>query len=137
QRVRARGHGQRDAAHAVGRRQAERTDRPDARSGHPAAAGAEAHGRPRAAARAVRALLISIAAVLVSAPAALAQTPVDDAIEALKDDTVYLDPDGPQGFTPQIADAYRQQIDAAGGNIFLAILPSGAAGSAEDAIGEL
>jgi len=82
----------------------------------------------------VRALLISLAALLVWSPAALAQSPVDDAIDALQNDTVYVDPNGPQGFTPQIADAYRDQIDKAGGDIHLALLPAGAADSAEDAI---
>jgi len=85
----------------------------------------------------VRALLISLAALFAFSPAALAQSPVDNAIDALQDDTVYLDPNGPQGFTPQIADSYRAQIDKAGGDIRLALLPSGAADSAEDAIGAI
>ena len=41
--------------------------------------------------------LISLAALLVFSPAALAQSPVDDAIDALQNDTVYVDPNGPQG----------------------------------------
>ena len=51
QRLRARGVGRRHAAHAVGRRQAERADGADARPGDPAAARGEAHGGPRAPAR--------------------------------------------------------------------------------------
>src|SRR4029079_16312323 len=52
-------------------------------------------------------------------------------------ENVYLAPNGPQGFNSHIADLYQQQIDQAGGDLYIAILPFDASGSAEQAIGEI
>ncbi len=63
----------------------------------------------------MRALLISLAALLMCSPAALAQSPVDDAIDALQNDTVYLDPNGPQIVIQDWLDRMATIGDSGGG----------------------
>jgi hypothetical protein len=81
----------------------------------------------------VRAVLLSLALLLAAAPAAAAQDSVDQAAQALRDDTVYVAP-GAQSEVD--ADRLRRAIADEGVDIRVAVLP-GSAGDARDLVREL
>jgi hypothetical protein len=71
----------------------------------------------------VRALLLSLTLLLAGAPAAAAQDALDRAAEALRDDTVYVDPDADSDVD---ADALRRRIEESGEDVRIAVLPESA-----------
>jgi hypothetical protein len=74
----------------------------------------------------LRALLLSVALLLAAAPAAGAQDAFDEAAQALRDDTVYVDPDAERAISDEEADALRQRIADEGVDVRVAILPADA-----------
>ena len=71
----------------------------------------------------VRAVVLALVALLVLAASAAAQEAVDRAAEALRDDTVYVDP----AAEAQVdADALRRQIEAEGVDVKIAVLADSA-----------
>src|SRR5215207_8120602 len=91
---------------------------------------------------AVRAVLLSLLLLVVAPAAAWSQDPIGAAVEALRTDTVYVDPDAeravPEGDASRIREAIREE-DA--GPMYVAILPESAmdaaGGSAEGVAREI
>jgi hypothetical protein len=72
-------------------------------------------------------LVASAAAALLFVPSALAGPRIDAALEALRNDPVYVDPDAELRISTQDEGRLRQKIDAAGaGPVYIAILPQAA-----------
>jgi hypothetical protein len=78
----------------------------------------------------VRALLVGLTLLLLAAEPAAAQDAVDRAGQALRNDTVYVDPDAERAISAEEADALRQRIADEGVRVRVAILPADA-GAAE------
>jgi hypothetical protein len=79
----------------------------------------------------MRTLLLTLVLLLAMAAPAAAQDAVDQAVQALQDDAVYVDPDAEQAISESEADALRRQIDGEGVPVEIAILPADA-GDAEE-----
>ena len=71
----------------------------------------------------VRALLLSLVLLLAAAPTAAAQDSVDEASQALRDDTVYVDPAAQADVD---ADELRNAISERGVDVHIAVLPESA-----------
>jgi hypothetical protein len=84
----------------------------------------------------MRALLLTLAALLALAAPAAAQDPVDQAVEALRDDSVYVDPEAERALSDSEAEALRARIEDEGVPVKVAILPA-SAGDAEQVATEL
>jgi hypothetical protein len=88
----------------------------------------------------MRILVVATVVFALAAPAASAQDTVDQAAEALRSDTVYVDPDAERAISAEQADELRAQIGDA--DIHVAILPEAAGDPDEvapalaDAVGE-
>jgi hypothetical protein len=77
-----------------------------------------------------RPLIVALVALLLPAPAA-AGPEIDAAVEALRDDPVYVDPEADPGLSSGDAERLRDRIaDEGEGPIYVAVLPSGARGEA-------
>jgi hypothetical protein len=76
------------------------------------------------------ALLLGLVALLALAAPAAGQESVDRAVEALQDDTVYVEPGAENAITDSEAEALRRRIADEGVNVKIAILPA-SAGNAE------
>jgi hypothetical protein len=81
----------------------------------------------------VRALLLSLVLLLAAAPAAAAQDALDEAAQALRDDTVYVDPAAQSGVD---AGQLRSAITDQGVDVRIAVLPE-SAGNARELAPEL
>ena len=71
----------------------------------------------------MRALLVSLVLLLAAAPAAAAQDALDEAAQALSDDTVYVDPAAQADVD---ADELRNAISERGVDVHIAVLPESA-----------
>ena len=72
-------------------------------------------------------LVASAAAALLFVPSALAGPRIDAALEALRSDPVYVDPEAELRITAEDEERLRQKIDSAGaGPVYVAILPQAA-----------
>ena len=71
----------------------------------------------------MRALLLSLVLLLAAAPAAAAQDALDEAAQALRDDTVYVDPAAQADVD---ADELRNAISERGVDVHIAVLPESA-----------
>jgi hypothetical protein len=74
----------------------------------------------------MRPLLLSLAVLLALAAPAAAQESVDRAVEALQDDSVYVDPQSSDVLSESEADALRRRIEDEGVQVKVAILPEDA-----------
>src|SRR5688500_8250055 len=91
---------------------------------------------------AVRAVLLTLLFTLLLAPAARGQDPIDAAVEGLRADTVYVDPDAERAISDGDAERIRAAIrERDAGPMYVAILPDSAkqstGGSAEGVAREI
>jgi hypothetical protein len=80
------------------------------------------------------ALLAALGAVLLIPGVARAQTNIDQVVEALRRDPVYVDPDAERKLDPAATDRLRTAIGQAGTPIFVIILPDSARNGADASV---
>jgi hypothetical protein len=89
--------------------------------------------------RLLRLLMLVALLLLAAAPAARGQAvapqSLREAAEGLRSDTVFVDPSAENALDEAEAEALRERIEAAGGRIYVAVLPGDADGPGKDAEG--